>query len=37
METAAYTIAIGLALVAAFATGMYVATQIEKWINKKRK
>jgi uncharacterized protein YneF (UPF0154 family) len=34
METLVYIIAIGLAMMASFATGMYVCTQIGEWINK---
>lgn len=34
METIVYCIAITLALIAAFILGMYVCTQIERWIDK---
>ena len=37
METLVYTIAIGLAMMASFATGMYVCTQIGEWIKRKTK
>ena len=37
METLVYIIAIGLAMMASFATGMYVCTQISEWINRKTK
>ena len=34
METLVYIIAIGLAMMASFATGMYVCTQISEWIDR---
>tara|TARA_R100000781_G_scaffold114984_1_gene88271 strand:- start:5819 stop:5932 length:114 start_codon:yes stop_codon:yes gene_type:complete len=37
MEIAAYTIAIVLFSLGCFAMGIYVATQISDWINKKLK
>ena len=37
METGVYIIAIGLLVIASFAVGMYIATQISKWIDKNKK
>ena len=34
METAVYTIAIGLAMIASFIFGVYVCTQISEWIDR---
>ncbi len=37
METGIYTIAFIIAMLSCFSFGMYVATQISDWINKKIK
>jgi len=37
METGIYMIAIGLLIFASFCLGMYVTTQISKWIDKNKR